>query len=71
MESAFNVKLFNYAHADGNYRGRVGYLFIPDALNDIVQGIVVQKLSLGVNTTALSVRRPNWWMPHSHATVSC
>jgi kumamolisin len=24
MEQAFNVKLFNYTHPDGNYRGRVG-----------------------------------------------
>jgi len=39
MESAFNVKLFNYAHASGNYRGRVGYLFLPDELKDIVQGV--------------------------------
>lgn len=39
IESAFNVKLFNYAHADGNYRERVGYLFISDALKDLVQGI--------------------------------
>ncbi|SAK93490.1 serine protease, kumamolysin [Caballeronia catudaia] len=38
MESVFNVKLFNYAHADGNYRGRVGYLSIPVELSDIVQG---------------------------------
>jgi kumamolisin len=39
MESAFNVKLFNYAHAAGNYRGRVGYLFVPDELKDVVQGV--------------------------------
>jgi kumamolisin len=38
LESVFNVKLFNYAHADGNYRGRVGYLSVPAELAGIVQG---------------------------------
>jgi kumamolisin len=39
MESAFNVRLFNYAHASGNYRGRVGYLSVPEAVKGIVQGV--------------------------------
>jgi kumamolisin len=39
MEEAFQVKLFNYSHAGGNYRGRVGPVHIPVALKDIVQGV--------------------------------
>jgi kumamolisin len=39
MEAAFQVKLFNYSHASGSYRGRVGRVHIPVALQDIVQGV--------------------------------
>jgi kumamolisin len=39
MEAAFQVKLFNYTHPSGNYRGRVGRVHIPVELADIVQGV--------------------------------
>jgi kumamolisin len=39
MEHAFQVKLFNYAHEDGNYRGRVGVVHVPSELKDIVEGV--------------------------------
>ena len=39
MERAFQVKLFNYSHVNGNYRGRVGPVNIPAELRDIVQGV--------------------------------
>ncbi|HET6176454.1 MAG TPA: S53 family peptidase [Candidatus Sulfotelmatobacter sp.] len=39
MEAAFQVKLFNYSHTGGNYRGRVGAVHIPVPLQDIVQGV--------------------------------
>ncbi|MGH7617676.1 MAG: S53 family peptidase, partial [Gemmatimonadaceae bacterium] len=39
MEEAFQVKLFNYTHPTGNYRGRVGYLQLPTEVKDIVQGV--------------------------------
>jgi kumamolisin len=39
MESAFRVRMFNYSHPNGNYRGRVGAVHIPIALKDIVQGV--------------------------------
>jgi len=79
MESAFNVKLFNYTHADGNYRGRVGYLFIPDALKDIVQGVfgldnrrTVKRRRQpvrGINAPqALSSSHPSWYVPAQFAT---
>ena len=73
MESAFNVKLFNYAHAGGNYRGRVGYLFVPDEIKDVVQGVfglddrrTVRRRRQPVRDT--SARRalastPRWYLP--------
>ena len=39
METAFEVKLFRYAHVEGNYRGRSGMLQIPAELNGIVIGV--------------------------------
>lgn len=39
MENAFQVTLFNYAHEDGNYRGRVGDLKVPAELKGIVEGV--------------------------------
>jgi kumamolisin len=39
MEKVFQVKLFNYAHEDGNYRGRVGEVQVPGELKGIVQGV--------------------------------
>ncbi len=79
MESAFNVKLFNYAHASGNYRGRVGYLFVPDALKDIVQGVfgldnrrTVRRRRQPVRVTgvrqALSSSPPTWYVPQQFGT---
>ncbi len=39
IEAAFQVKLFNYSHPDGNYRGRVGAVQVPAELKDTVQGV--------------------------------
>jgi kumamolisin len=39
MEQAFQVKLFNYTHSSGDYRGRVGALSVPNAVKDVVQGV--------------------------------
>jgi kumamolisin len=39
MEKAFLVTLFNYAHPQGNYRGRVGSVQVPAEVKDIVQGV--------------------------------
>jgi kumamolisin len=39
MEQAFQVKLFNYTHSSGDYRGRVGAVNVPTAVKDIVQGV--------------------------------
>jgi kumamolisin len=39
MENAFGVKLFDYAHPEGNYRGRVGAVSVPAEVKDIVQAV--------------------------------
>jgi kumamolisin len=39
MENAFQTKLFNYSHASGDYRGRVGSIQIPNELTGIVEGV--------------------------------
>ncbi len=39
MEQAFQVKLFNYKHESGDYRGRVGRVSVPSAVKEIVQGV--------------------------------
>ncbi len=39
MEQAFLVKLFNYAHAHGNYRGRVGTVHVPQEVGEAVEGV--------------------------------
>jgi kumamolisin len=39
METAFQVKLFDYTHPDGNYRGHEGYVYIPESLSSIVEAV--------------------------------
>lgn len=39
MEQAFAVKLFKYAHEQGNYRGRSGMLHVPAELDGIVVAV--------------------------------
>jgi kumamolisin len=39
FEAVFNVRLFQYAHPDGAYRGRVGPLYIPRELKRMVRGV--------------------------------
>jgi kumamolisin len=39
IEAAFGVNLFNYAHAGGGYRGRVGPVQVPSELQNIVVGV--------------------------------
>ncbi len=55
FEAAFQVKLFNYSHPDGNYRGRVGAVHVPAELKDIVQGV----FGLDNRRVARRGRRPN------------
>jgi kumamolisin len=39
LSAAFDVKLMEYAHPDGNYRGRIGSIHLPDGLANVVQGV--------------------------------
>ena len=39
MENAFQVKLFDYAHPDGNYRGRIGQVSVPAEVKDVVRAV--------------------------------
>ena len=61
MEKAFQVKLFNYAHESGNYRGRIGEVGVPAALKDIVQGV------FGLDNRRVARRRRQPVRDSSHA----
>jgi kumamolisin len=39
LSAAFDVKLMEYAHADGDYRGRIGSVHLPAGLTKVVQGV--------------------------------
>jgi kumamolisin len=52
IEGAFKVKLFHYAHQEGNYRGRKGELHVPAELGEIVTGV------FGLDNRKLVKRRP-------------
>jgi kumamolisin len=39
LEKAFDVKLFRYAHEEGEYRGRSGSIHVPAELDGIVVGV--------------------------------
>lgn len=52
IESAFQLKLFFYAHGSGNYRGRKGDIQIPAELKDIITGV------FGLDTRRMVNRRP-------------
>jgi kumamolisin len=64
MESAFQVKLFNYSHANGSYRGRVGAVHIPAELSDIVVGV------FGLDNRQVARRRRQPVREHVHARLA-
>lgn len=51
MEQAFQVKLLRYSHEGAPYRGRVGSIGVPSALQGIVQGV------FGLDTRRVARRR--------------
>ena len=55
IEAAFQVKLFNYSHPGGDYRGRVGAVHVPAELKDIVEGV----FGLDNRRAAKRSRHPN------------
>ena len=52
IEKAFDVRLFLYEHERGNYRGRVGPIQVPAALDGIVTGV------FGLDDRSVVRRRP-------------
>jgi kumamolisin len=67
MEKAFLVKLFNYAHERGNYRGRVGPVHVPAELAGIVEGV------FGLDNRRIASRRrqpvPGTSQARSHGSI--
>lgn len=64
MEKAFQVKLMQYEHERGRYRGRIGVLQVPAALKDVVVGVfgldnrpVVKERAAGLAAPAPANRR--------------
>jgi kumamolisin len=39
FSAAFDVKLMQYSHPDGDYRGRIGSIHLPRELTKVVQGV--------------------------------
>jgi kumamolisin len=64
MEAAFQVKLFNYAHTGGSYRGRVGALHVPVELQDIVVGV------FGLDNRQVARRRRQPTRDNAHARLA-
>ncbi len=60
-EKAFDVKLFDYTHTGGNYRGRVGQVHVPKELDGIVQGV------FGMDNRCMVRRRPQPIPPANRA----
>jgi len=63
MEEAFQVRLFNYSHVGGNYRGRVGPVQVPSVLKDIVQGV------FGLDNRQVARRRRHPVRDHDQAKL--
>jgi kumamolisin len=63
MENAFQVKLFDYEHASGNYRGRVGHVHVPAEVQGIVQGV------FGLDDRRVARRRRHPISETAHAQV--
>ncbi|MGC1382544.1 MAG: S53 family peptidase [Candidatus Acidiferrales bacterium] len=61
MEKAFDVKLFDYTHPGGDYRGRVGAVHVPKELSGIVQGV------FGMDNRCVVRRRPQPIPPSNRA----
>lgn len=60
MEQAFLVKLFDYSHPEGDYRGRIGNVHTPVGVKDIVEGV------FGLDNRRVARRRRQ---PVSHAAL--
>jgi kumamolisin len=81
VEEAFKVKLFHYAHAEGNYRGRKGEVHVPAELDGIITGVfgldnrkVVKRRPLRKKVSSLELAKRaaasrSWFYPAELATI--
>jgi len=51
MEAAFDTKLFHYEHEQGDFRGRVGEISVPNEVANIVEGV------FGLDERRVALRR--------------
>jgi kumamolisin len=80
-ESVFQVRLFHYAHGEGNYRGRKGELRIPAELQDIVLGVFgldnrkmikrrpIQRRRVSLHLAGTAAANRTWFYPAELATI--
>jgi kumamolisin len=78
LEEAFQVTLFNYKHESGNYRGRVGPVYVPHDMKDIVQGVfglddrrIAQRRRRPTSGSSLGASSPvprSWYVPSKLAS---
>src|SRR5215472_1156388 len=79
MEEAFQVKLFNYSHENGNFRGRVGVVHVPSELEGIVEAVFGldnrrvtrrrrQPVSDAAHARALASVPSSWYIPSQLAS---
>ena len=81
MESVFQVRLFHYAHAEGNYRGRKGELRVPAELKDIIVAVLgldnrkmvkrrpIRKRKASLNLAGRAAASRTWFFPAELATI--
>ena len=80
-ESIFQVKLFHYAHSEGNYRGRKGDLRVPVELQEIVVGVFgldnrkmvkrrpIHRRRVSLNLAERAAASRTWFFPAELATI--
>ena len=80
-ESVFLVRLFHYAHSEGNYRGRKGELRLPAELGDIVIGVFgldnrkmvkrrpIHRRRVSLNLAGAAAANRTWFYPAELATI--
>jgi kumamolisin len=80
-ESVFQVKLFHYAHSEGNYRGRKGDLRVPAELQEIIVGVFgldnrkmvkrrpIHRRKVSLNLAERAAGSRSWFFPAELATI--
>ena len=80
-ESVFQMRLFHYAHSDGNYRGRKGDLRVPLELQGIIVGVFgldnrkmvkrrpIHKRKVSLDLAGRAAASRTWFFPAELATI--